>query len=533
MHRDIDRLGRDVFDLLIVGGGIYGLATAREAAVRGLSVALVERDDFGARTSFNHHKTIHGGLRYLPRGDVARMRESLRERRAFARMAPQCVRPLPFVYPTSRSLTRGRLAMRAAFAVDRMLGADRNRGVHESLHLPPGRVLTRRELIDLVPPLERTDATGGALWYEYETEESERLTMAFALAAARAGAVLVNYVEAILPCREGSCITGMRVRDVLTGETCLVRARITCNAAGAGAGRIMASFGIRRPFPLMKAMNVLTSRAAGSTAYGVATREGRLLVALPWRGRLAIGTWHGRELAGADAVHVQATELDEFLGEINDTMPWLELGRQDITLVHRGLVPARPTRRGPRFLERNRVIDHATEGVEGAISIVGVKYTTARAAAARAVDLARAKLGLPDIESRTDEMPLFGGGLDVGTDGVLSAVTRLYDEDGARRIADLAAAHPELAAPLAPGVPAIGAQVIEAVRHELAVSLEDVVLRRTALGSAGYPGDEAVRAAAAIMAAELGWSEERIASEIEGVRRYYEIPEPPGSAGQR
>ena len=526
MIRDIDRLGRDVFDLLVVGGGVYGLATAREAAARGLSVALVERDDFGSRTSFNHHKTLHGGLRYLQRGHLIRMRESVRERRAFATMAPQFVSPLPFVFPTTRSVTRGRVALRAALAVDRVLAADRNRGVDEALRLPPGRMLTRRDLAELVPELQQSAATGGALWFEYRTDESERLTLAFALAAARDGAALANYAEAILPCREGTQITGMRVRDVITGETHVVRARLTCNAAGAGAGRMMAAFGIRHPFPLMKAMNVVTSRTAGSAAFGAVTREGRLLVALPWRGRLAIGTWHGGELAGADATSVERAELDGFLGEINAAFPWLDLGLEDIALVHRGLVPARPTRGGPpRFVERSRVLDHARDGIEGALSIIGVKYTTARAAAERAIDLARAKLGLPEDSSSTSSRPLLEG-TDAGSNAgePAAAVLRLYDDEAAGRMTALIATRPELGSPLAPGAAAIGAQLIEAVRYEMAVTLEDVMLRRTALGSAGYPGDAAAQAAAALMAAELGWSPERIEAEIEGVRRYYELP---------
>ena len=534
MTRDLERLGRDVFDLLIVGGGVYGLATAREAAARGLSVALVERGDFGAGTSFNHHKTLHGGLRHLQRGDLVRMRESVRERRAFARMAPQLVRPLAFVFPTTRALTRGRLAMRAALTVERVLGWDRNAGVDAALRLPPGRLLSQGELMELVPGLEPGAATGGALWYEYLTEESERLTLAFALAAARDGAVLVNYAEAIDPCREGPQVAGMRVRDLVTGGMHLVRARITCNAAGAGAGRLMAAFGIRRPFPLVKAMNVVTRRPAGPAAFGSATTGGRLLIALPWRGRLAIGTWHGRETTGADATGVERADLDEFLREINATFPWLALSDGDITLVHRGLVPARRSRRGPpRFLERAAVLDHAREGIEGAMSLVGVKYTTARASAERAVDLARAKLGLPELESRTASTLLLPpGGATPGREARMpDAVMRVYDGDAGERMRRHLEHRPELGEPLAAGAAATGAQVIEAVRHEMALSLEDVVLRRTALGSAGHPGDEATQAAAAIMAAELGWSRERVASEIEAVRRAYELPEsaPPAS----
>src|SRR5436190_8008852 len=140
MTRDPDRLSGRTFDVLVVGGGVYGLTIAYDAAQRGLSVALIERADFGGGVSFNHRRTIHGGLRYLQSLDLRRSRESMRERRTIARIAPHLVQPLPFAVPLYRSLTRGKLAMRAGFALDRLVAWDRNRGVPQPLRLPAGRV---------------------------------------------------------------------------------------------------------------------------------------------------------------------------------------------------------------------------------------------------------------------------------------------------------------------------------------------------------------------------------------------------------
>ena len=145
MIRDLSRLAEREFDVLVVGGGIYGLTIAYDAAQRGLSVALVERGDFGAATSFNHLKTIHGGLRYLQSADLRRMRESIRERRAFARIAPRFVAPLPFAMPTGASLTRNPMAMKAALAIDAFVGRDRNDGVDRTRHLAAGRVIAGQE----------------------------------------------------------------------------------------------------------------------------------------------------------------------------------------------------------------------------------------------------------------------------------------------------------------------------------------------------------------------------------------------------
>src|SRR5881394_395826 len=199
MIRDLDRLTATTFDVLVVGGGIYGLTIAYDAAQRGLSVALVERHDFGSGTSFNHLRTIHGGLRYLQSMDIGRARESIHERRAVARIAPQAVQPVPFAIPLYRSLMRGKLAMRAGFVLDRIIAAGRNRGVPASHRLPGGRVYSRSHAAQTFPGLRRQGLTGAAVFYDYVTTEPDRLVFSFALAAVEHGAVIANHVEAIAP----------------------------------------------------------------------------------------------------------------------------------------------------------------------------------------------------------------------------------------------------------------------------------------------------------------------------------------------
>jgi glycerol-3-phosphate dehydrogenase len=533
MKRDLGQLTGDSFDVLILGGGIYGLTAAYEGAQRGLRVALVERRDFGSGTSFNHHKTLHGGLRYLQTADIRRMRESIAERRAFARIAPQLISPQPFVTPTSPRLARSRMAMHIAFLADQTLALNRNSGVVESHHLPPGRVLSRDEFLAMVPGAREFPVTGGALWHDYKTDEGDRLTLAFGLSAARFGAVLVNYADAFEPMRNGSRISGMRVRDAATGDIIDVRARITVNAAGAGAARVMAAFGARRVFPLLKAMNVVTTREASGPAVALPSREGRLLVALPWRGRLTIGTSHGPHLCGADDTLVKAGEVSAFLAEINAAFPWLALGAEEVSLVHRGVVPA-AVREGkpPALLDRAQLRDHAKDGIEGAISVIGVKYTTARLLAQRTIDLVARKLGQPIAPSRTSELPLVAPVRNSESDppvhdaaSPVERITRVYGATAAR-VLGLHAEHPDLGRPLGEGVPVTGAQVLEAVRHEMAITLEDIVVRRTGLGAMGHPGDAIVRSCAALAQQELGWSAERVEDEVSAVRRFYEIGEP-------
>src|SRR3954469_15883417 len=230
MIRDVDRLTGRTFDVLVVGGGIYGLAIAYDAAQRGLSVALVERDDFGSGASFNHLRTIHGGLRYLQTFDVSRARESVRERRTIARIAPHMVRPVPFALPLYRSLARGKTAMRAGFALDRLVSAGRNRGVPVSHRIPGGRVISRGNAVQRFPGLRRQGLTGAAVFYDYVTTEPDRLTFSYAIAAAAHGAVLANHVEATSLLMESAGgkrrAAGITARDTLGTRTIEIAARV-------------------------------------------------------------------------------------------------------------------------------------------------------------------------------------------------------------------------------------------------------------------------------------------------------------------
>src|SRR5512145_924585 len=206
--RDLDRLASTTYDVLVVGGGIHGLAAAYDAASRGLRTALIDAGDYGGAASFNHQKTAHGGLRALQTGRIDRARQSIFERRALARIAPWLLRPLPFITGTYRSVVRNRLALRAAFKIDEWLGRHRNDGVEPELHLPAPRLISRAATLRLFPGIREEGLTGAAQWYDYQMVESERLTFAFAAAADRAGADLANYVEALHPVRTGGRIGG-------------------------------------------------------------------------------------------------------------------------------------------------------------------------------------------------------------------------------------------------------------------------------------------------------------------------------------
>src|SRR5437763_3148898 len=233
MTRDVDRLTDRTYDVLVVGGGIHGLTVAYDAAQRGLSVALIERADFGSGTSFNHLRTIHGGLRYLQTLDVARARESAIERRVLATIAPHAVRPLPFALPLYGSLPRGVTAMRGAFLLDRLIAFDRNRDLPPSHQLPGGRVVAGDGLRRF-PGLHRRGISGAAVWYDYVATEADRLTFSFAIAAVHHGATPANHVDAVALLVDGRRILGVRAQESVDGRELEIAAHITVNATGAG-----------------------------------------------------------------------------------------------------------------------------------------------------------------------------------------------------------------------------------------------------------------------------------------------------------
>ncbi|MGE5199886.1 MAG: FAD-dependent oxidoreductase, partial [Rhodospirillaceae bacterium] len=317
MTRNVSGLASRRFDVLVIGGGIHGLAVAYDAAQRGFATALVERGDFGSGSSFNHAKTVHGGLRSLQTGDVAKARFSIRERRAIARMAPALVAPLAFTMGTTRKITRSKLAMRAGFLLDAAIGFDRNAGVEPALHLPAGRVLGRRAYDTAFGANARAGVTGMAQWSDYQMPESDRLTLAFAQAADAHGAVLANYVEATEALVRDGRLGGIRAVDRLSGAVIDVEARVTVNAAGAACRPWMERFGARPPFPLLKAMNLVTSRPAGPVALSAPTSGGRLLLIMPWHGRMLVGTSHSDQPAEPDDTRVFHGELRSFVDEVN------------------------------------------------------------------------------------------------------------------------------------------------------------------------------------------------------------------------
>jgi glycerol-3-phosphate dehydrogenase len=542
MVRDLRRLADTRFDLVIVGAGFYGAVAAWDATLRGLSVALIDKGDFGSATSFNNLKTLHGGLRSLQSLNFAQMRLFIRERRALARVAPHLVQPLPFIVPTYRHPARSRLAMRTALAINDVVARDRHDGLEDpALHLPGGRSVSRDECLLLNPVIDPKGVTGGAIWHDYQMHNTDRMTLSFILSASDGGAAAANYVAAVGLVRDGARVGGVRVRDTVTNEAFDIRADAVLNATGPWAAKFLELLHQRPTMPaprLSRAMNLVVRQVNVARGCGGRAR-GRFLFLAPWRDVTLVGTSHDVHENGADALSVSRWDLEAFLAEIREAFPLAKLTAADVRLVHRGLLPmvsGHDTH--VKLLRESTVVDHARDGAPGLVSMFGVRYTTARATAEAAIDAVFRQRGdRHPPPCRTTTTPVRGGA--IGTKDQFLRAVAVRDIPGVsskllRRLAEtygtqydavlhLLREDVALAAPLGEHCAVSGAEIVYAVRHEAAVRLTDALIRRTEAGSAGHPGPDAIERAGALMAAEQQWDEWRLRREIAEVEDFYSL----------
>ena len=481
------------YDVLVIGGGIYGAMAAREAALRGLRTALVERDDFGGGTSHNSLKTIHGGIRYVQHLDFARLRASARERAFWLRAAPDLVRPLEFAIPLVGHGLRGPGAFAAVAALYGLGSAGaKGRG------WPSTQVLGRRRAAALFGDVAPNGLTGAGLWCDGQVTDTNRLLLATLRAASGSGADIANYVEAEALIGSQGRVLGARLHDRIDGGQAEIHARVTLCCAGPATGALAGDLlgdTARARFPrFARAINLVLDRPAGPRALGVISRAradavvdrgGRMYFLVPWQGKMMLGT-HEALQSGDDPGDGRADSA-EFLAAINAVCPELALGPSDVLHLHRGLIPADAddARSAVQRQTRGTLIDHFhADGTAGLISCVGVKYTTARLVAERMLGLAQAQLG-------SDRA------------GPLGTSAR----EGAR----LSFSSPLPVRPCDPGdlanPGALAARIRTAMRAEMAMSLDDVLWRRSLLGETGAlrgAGGDALWRQAERIAAPMG-----------------------------
>jgi len=471
-------------------------------------VTLIERGDFGEATSGNSLHTVHGGLRYLQHLDLRRMRESIRERRFWLQSAPGLISPMPFVLPTFGHGLRGPEALQIALALNDVISADRNRGVDVGARLPRGRRLSRGGTQEQLGPLQVSGYNGAALWYDGFNRSPERLLVALLESASEAGAKLANYCVAEELLREDGRVVGALGRDLIDGDVTRLRARYVLNATGPWVDSVALMGGRQARSALFrpsKGLNLVVRRLPFEAAIGVSVpRKGRETDALldkgsvtyfimPWGEYSLIGTKHMHFRGSADALRAEHQEVVEFLAEINPILGPLRLSVQDVVAVKCGLLPeeAGVNSDGDVVLQKHaRIIDHEhDDGIAGLMSMVGVKWTTARLVAQQAVNQLFVKLQRRDLVR-------------------LEPLTQCNLNDHATINQDR----------LVPDCAASEAEFGRAARGEMAMRLSDAVMRRTNLWLSRQLDRMTLRRAALAMAAVHGWSNAACEAEVESTQ---------------
>jgi len=413
MKRDIEKLKSEQFDLLIIGGGSHGACAARDAALRGMKVALVDKGDICGATSHNSLKTIHGGIRYLQHLNFKRTLESIKEQKIWLRTAPHLVKPLPFLMPTYGHGMRGPLAMLAGITLFRMLGIGRNRALREDKKIPAGRLMSASECLKRAPNIKTDKLTGGALWYDAQIEHADRAVMQVSQHAYELGSTICNYVEIDQLLIDQNKIIGAIAIDRLNGSSFTIKAKSVLNAAGPWASEVLSNTPkLAINTSLVKSMNLVTRLSAPEAAIAVQSKLSsdsvvgstkRLYFIVPWLGRAVIGTTHFEFNGKADDLSIENQEILSFVDEINLAYPSLKLKADDVLYCYQGLAPAGEEHQQKETeansenalrLHESKVIDHSKmHQLEGLVSIFSIKWTTSRLIAKQAVDLIAEKLG--------------------------------------------------------------------------------------------------------------------------------------------
>ena len=545
MRRDFPSLGRQTFDVLIIGGGITGSCIARDAAMRGLKVALVEKDDFSHATSAANSKLVHGGLRYLKNFELGLVRESLRERRIWQRIAPHLVYPLPFLIPQPAS-RKGTLTLHIGLTLYDWLSFDRTWLADKDQRLPGHRGVKGDDYAARAGIALDSGYPTAIEYYDCQMYAPERLGLSCLQDAAARGASIANYAEAMALLRNpsGHIVMGARVRDHATGDEIDVAARVTVNAAGPWADGVMAMAAEdgtpSHRLVRAKGIHLITRPlTAGHTALAMFVGNGHFFI-LPWRGHSIIGTTDDVFEGSPDQVTPTDDDIDRMIAAVNAGLPAARLTRAEIIHAYAGVRPlideSAPGSGGASYKKSRKaeVIDHAGDGEVNFLSALGGKWTTSRHVAAQAVDMIERRLDRRPRRARTGEVPL--GGASTGNFArfvaELQAVHRRADPDV---IANLARnygreAHDVIAETngdtallerLSPALPDCAAEILYAVRHEMALTLEDVVFRRTGIGTLGDPGDGVIAGVASLMAAQRGWDADETARQIAVVNGHF------------
>ncbi|MCP3901093.1 MAG: glycerol-3-phosphate dehydrogenase/oxidase [Desulfobacteraceae bacterium] len=556
MNRDIKQFENIDFDIVIIGGGITGACLAHDASLRGMRVALVEKDDFGMSTSSASSKLLHGGIRYLQKLQFGKVRESARERMYFQKIAPHITSYVPFLIPTVKEdIMRGKLALSSGMLLYRFLCCGLNSIVSDpAKKFTHGKLYKKDKVLQWIPTLKAlTEINGAHSLFETHMFNSERMTLAFIKTAIQHRAIIANHCEVVDFIKEDKAIKGVVAYDKINNVQFSVSGRMVVNAAGPflpGLNSKIKGLNLHKNTTgFSKGVHLVIRQiekkyalalSSGKKTEGLITRGGRHIFIIPWRNHSLIGTTNVPFTERPEDVRVTKKDIDDFLQDINAILPGLSLDKNDVVYAFSGLYPLvseniqTDTYQGTGEYQ---VVDHAKQdGIEGIVSVLGAKYTTARVLAEYATDIIIKKFEKKYPTCQTGSAPLFEGRIkDLET--YRKEITKQYkDKFDSATIEHLLTSHgsnlenvmefilskSDFQEKVSAQRETLIGEIAYAVEHEMACTLNDVVFARTGLGTIGHPGEDVLDKIVKIMADILDWSEEDCSKERESVNRKYQ-----------
>ncbi len=546
MKRFIENYQGEEFDLIVIGGGITGATVAYEAASRGLKVALVEKSDFGSATSAATSKMIHGGLRYLSTYEFGLVRESLKERRVLTNIAPNFVHPVPFLFSIYKDSKTTNLMMKIGMLLYELFSFDKNRLWDNSKKMPSHKSISAQGVKNLIPNALKKDLVGAQVYYDCSSHSPERLTLAFIKSAVKYGAHVANYTKVedfiIEDNAKSKTIKGVKVKDELSRKNYDINAKLVINCAGPWADIVLdkAKENIDdQELRRSEGIHFITKKLVDKYIFTGATLEGKHFFLVPYRNHTLIGTTDKEYIGKPDDYKVTKKAITELLNDVNQSFGDNEkIKYKDILYAYGGLRPLVEDQTEDVYNSSRKyeITGEKKNGIEGLITVEGGKFTTSRMLAEKAIDKALKILKFPKKRSISENQYLDVSNINNFDDFVekkqkqyvevlpdqIEYLAKSYGTE-IDKIFSIADNDKTLLEPLNADGENL-AQVLFAIRNEMAFTLPDIMLRRTGIALLGYPGKETMRKTAKLVAKELGWNNKEMEIEISKMEEILKIP---------
>lgn len=531
------------YDIIVIGGGITGSAVAYDAASRGLSVALVEKDDFGSKTSSATSKLIHGGLRYLENFELFLVRESLKERRILENIAPNFVYPIPnmIIFNTPK-MKKQKPLLKIGMILYDILSFDKKFTWDKSKKLPLHKSFSRKKTVGSEPGLESKELSGSVVYYDCASISPERLTLAFVKSAAAKGADIANYMEVTGFITTNNKIEGINLLDKINNRPASIRSKLTINCAGPWADRVLSLTGTKDHKEALRrseGIHIITKKFVSTYLVTSSTPSGRHIFLIPWRGYTLIGTTDKEYIGSPDEWKIKKENILELIEDVNASFgEKIKITYDDVLYCYGGLRPLVEDQTEDVYESSRKyeIFDNSVDGFDGLITVEGGKYTTSRNLAENVMKIACKKLGLSAKKAGTDKEFLYGSEIEDIESYVefckkkysslpetsIDYLSRIYGTEFDSMLT-AAGKDKSLTKPLRPEGE-IPAQVIYSIKNEMAFKLSDILFRRTGLGTLGHPGKKILGLVADLAGEQLGWSAGRKKDEILEAEKLFTKP---------